>query len=1429
MSSFKDKKAALLHKIQRQKERQKHQLYSIPTIKLSTSDKKRKASKTFVPTIHTLTKKSKAKDSMREFLAEVNGLNENDFDIPPGGYINPIVLSGYKLYTSTYIKDAISAEGLSGNPDLSEIRNKSEFNWLNLPLYSKIIWVIQGYGSKKDAEWGRKKFTDFIQMTLNSEEDLRKFIDTYLERDIAYEKFITFWNNTAKSGTSKISKEEKEEKELFELPAQNVRLAVTKDEQDRIDDMKQRLAGYEEALVQLQENISTAEDFLSDQTHEHLVEFATPIMSRKTKDELISVILGAEFTPIKREKSKELFGEKWSIFVETGEYMSDEEKLARSIPEFSKEKEKYNDFLKELDVDINNRRAELNELSHQDLVLEATMNKTSPSLVYLLIYDEFHKNSVNLKKKIADLSLEIHNLSLGRYMPRTKAVKNLKYKEGVYRDVLLLHIRKLELETMSVEQLRIRAGILNAMPKYTVSSGVQKVGSIDNLDASGLISLILSIEFPNTNIRAPLPKVNYGEMKSVLETLTDDQIHVLAYANGVSNPEKIGKYRNIEIILRVEFPTYKSKAKKISSLVEGRDVKNWERSKREKELDLMSSAELRNEAVIIGIDIPKGTSDDILKQRILDWEEHMAKLIPKEDAEKDKLIKKITTLTGANENRYRLWSVEELSQRLQALREENQEYWDELEQERLYNKLVQIIDVKDPKYSDAKTWSLKKLRKELEKISGTEWETYEPLIENTEFTSCIEKYKSYDWIEGKVTGVWLSSVDGTIPSLEYVSDEIGISEDGHRWYLANKKYFALQCNKYKNKRVQKGRVFKCYTQSGKPVKFLVGYTVIGYHYTNKKYNARTRMVKTDDGRTVQRTFIIQNKALFNQEKQYDRRSQRTETETINDILNSTVTERTSDIVRNIISRALLDIAPMKKDYGVVHFNEKEKQNWEQQGGKITLGKSIDSNTPYMQILMNTLRDNPEQTNRELFTRAANIVVYLGMPEAKTFIRNVEKEYYLPEILATLSPTEKFPEVYQDPKISGKFLEDITASIDNKIYKFVYNLGYTEYKNIDPTARVYTKPGSIDYSRSIKTNKRISACENKNNVDGIPETEIVYYKDGDKIYCFSVDELYERIIISNNITNPETNKEFDIAFVKRFGQLYNKRLSEDGLLNKYFQKKYGFDMREMVEEKEIQDTMRHDIAINATEFWEKVGSDIAELEDQLSNEEPQEGDLIDENREEERREVEVEEGVRESVDIDKDDACVYCKKHLSDDSIKSLIMHNDESRIIKFCSFKCFENKNDWNKYKIKKAKKAKKAKKKLAKIYKAKKPKESKESKDDTKPVKLSREEIKKRRKIIKQKIKDGVAAFDKVAFPLMSKAELRELAKEKGIQVPGNLSKMGTASYLYKKLHPKSTTGVLKEKTAAKEMTKIETRRDKKKRKKKAKAKEAKEAKKSK
>ena len=65
--STNNKFTALREKLKRQKEKQKQKVFTIPKIKLTSQDKRRKAQKSFIPTTQTIQKKSEQEDKMREF------------------------------------------------------------------------------------------------------------------------------------------------------------------------------------------------------------------------------------------------------------------------------------------------------------------------------------------------------------------------------------------------------------------------------------------------------------------------------------------------------------------------------------------------------------------------------------------------------------------------------------------------------------------------------------------------------------------------------------------------------------------------------------------------------------------------------------------------------------------------------------------------------------------------------------------------------------------------------------------------------------------------------------------------------------------------------------------------------------------------------------------------------------------------------------------------------------------------------------------------------------------------------------------------------------------------------------------------------------------------------------------------------------------
>ena len=474
---------------------------------------------------------------------------------------------------------------------------------------------------------------------------------------------------------------------------------------------------------------------------------------------------------------------------------------------------------------------------------------------------------------------------------------------------------------------------------------------------------------------------------------------------------------------------------------------------------------------------------------------------------------------------------------------------------------------------------------------------------------------------------------------------------------------------------------------------------------------------------------------------------------IKDILNDMVSEETVKLMSETLSKEFLKIAPMISDYGT----------------------RLEYNTVYINSLINELK-NDTHLNREFFKRVANVIVYLKIPQAKLFQNNIKKEYYLPEILAHLSDYEKLPEIFEDPIVPNEMIEKTSKTISDNIDRLVEQFAENVYlrRNLYKS-KSYFPLEYINYN--IKTRNRLSACENKNRVEGVKEDEIVYYKDDidNKIYCFSLNELLKQFL-DNNITNPETQRDFNTPFVIRFLELYNNKLHES-----------GFTVKEKIQIQE-EKKYRPDII---PDLWSVIGLNIKELEDELTNEKIEiKEDKEGEEEREEKRDKDVVDGIRESVDIAEKNACEYCKTHLTDDSLKTIVHHNEESKIIQFCSIKCFEDKNDgWEKYKKKVQRKKEKTEEKI--ILKPR--LEALEKIKNIDKI-LTKEEI---TKILKKQYNNNIISFlsrqpfkidnDPKKFTiknLSAKKELKELrkyAKEKNILLPKGLNKKELVKYIFK------------------------------------------------
>lgn len=1376
--------------------------------------------KTTVKTTALILKLSKPEKKMREFFQSLLDLTDNDIEsnieLENGIKVpeDPLVYSGFEEFviSEVYPDDKKRPQWIKDffnnlvNKD-EKLAKKYSREWNTQSTTWKKGWIMRAYGSEKDAEFGRNSFIQTLHSTLGRM-SLFKFINDYLKSDTKYSEFFPVWMANTGHGA-------------------------------KVKEMHQK-----QAKIDMRQN---------DDRFQH--------------------------EPISKE---------------------DEEEINRLNSEIDVLKQKLN----QVQTEIEDRKENLNSINRSvitDIVLDKKLSASPESesrdkLIELIIENEFSDSENNLETQISNITFKKDQLSSGKLIQNKKQPTILSDNEKTFLSLFRKNRRLQELSTWPHNRLVLFAGSQHSIKKPQLINKIQLIQLILDKEFPGVVNntnikksrrmLILSelpreallrltqIKYPekydnNTIIEKMVEKefpksdelsLDKEEYRNFLRELNNEELIDVGLEIGMQTPWNASVNTIREAILRRKFSSESQQSKLLTRLDKPVD---FNRYSRQLSLEKLSREELIKTAYPLGWNISTNIPDNHLIENILIKEEEKAHYISDEQQDKMKMIRRLSKITGIPENRYKLWTHESVKQRLEAMEEEE---WPELEREQLLAKLGEMVDINN-KDKDYKSWDNWQLVKELEKIGGPNWEEYQPLVENYEFTDCMSHYLLYKWIDGDITAVWLANPDGGNVNKKYISDET-IFEDGREWYRANKKFFALQCNQFKNLRKQTGNVLTCVDQSGKKIDLIVGFTMTNY---NGKYKPIKKMVSNDQGQfntdikqlkkqlqelqpklekkedklksydkntliskvtkknlsqdphlkskdeliqlllqyefghqkdTIEteishltlfrRIFLIQNEEIFQDEIRFLRQSNRSSYTLTQDLLDNTVNEEIINMAKRSLSEHLLEIAPAKIDYGVVTIINREDSVGKSQS------KQLDYNTPYIQIVIRNWLTGAEQTTRDFLTRLAELLVYLKIPQSVIFHNRINNEYYLPDILATLSPTEKFPEVFEDPTASEDFKEGISSMISNNINIIVNKFGEMLYYKSDPTRRVSTTPAAITFAKTIKTKRRISACANKDRVNGVPSEKIIYYKEDSVLYCFSMDDLITQFTLFGDYDNPETGKTFDKSFVERFEQLYGEKDElKNGFMTDYFSKKYGFPIKQDVKKTDIISKKSPHIG----GLIDIIKKDITELENELTNEIPDEGEEIDEKRETERRNVD------EDTLVPQEDACDYCKKHLSNDNIKTLIRHGDESRIIKFCTFKCFEKKDDWAKFKHKKHKKAQKKELKLKRkvdehvksniIEHSKKPKE-------TTPVKLSdlsKKEIKIRQKKHGKKATEGMIEFDRMALPLLTITELRQIANEKGFQIPKGLSKEKTASFIFKESYPGITMRLLPTDKAKKEM----------------------------
>jgi hypothetical protein len=341
---------------------------------------------------------------------------------------------------------------------------------------------------------------------------------------------------------------------------------------------------------------------------------------------------------------------------------------------------------------------------------------------------------------------------------------------------------------------------------------------------------------------------------------------------------------------------------------------------------------------------------------------------------------------------------------------------------------------------------------------------------------------------------WLKNIDFTIitPALgdslqeinDYIQKDISYSFKGLKWYRVKKSFHNLMCRSFRTRDEDSNSIIA--TINGKKVRMQIAYV------------------------TKDQDFIIQDEDIFKLEKEYIKNLKMYPHDKVSLFLKSKVDESTQKFAKNRLSEILSIVAPEVEEYK-------------------------DPDGQYITRAIEKIMEN-SVINKDLLTRIAEIGIYLKDNNG-IFFKRIKHEYYIPEILVTLTREEKLPEVFDDP--TEKNIVSINNIIDNQVNNYVQTLADSIYQRNNSTERVPMRP----YAQipKYKVNKWKSACDE--DLEGVPDEHIVYYKEDGKVYCLLISNIYEQLNSERGIAiNPRTKKPLDEDFVERFKQLYDSKFN-----------------------------------------------------------------------------------------------------------------------------------------------------------------------------------------------------------------------------------------------------------------------------------------------
>ena len=603
-------------------------------------------------------------------------------------------------------------------------------------------------------------------------------------------------------------------------------------------------------------------------------------------------------------------------------------------------------------------------------------------------------------------------------------------------------------------------------------------------------------------------------------------------------------------------------------------------------------------------------------------------------------------LQGKQEREDEIERLQKIERDLFGSNTEEREITESIPVQHLRTKPIEIDESGDPQKGSSRLSILNK-RSEVKspKYKFSPWKN----------TACVKLYKDVPWIDKKIEAIYISTDTEVPDSWEdsyispYVHDEDTMEYDGQAWYLVNNKYYDLQCNVHSHNRSQKGDILTVYNNSNESLKIRIAY-------------------KTDVD------IIIQDAALFQKELVYLKQRGKNRDEKIRDILKEPVTEQAKQIGINIMAAALNKIAPNIVDY---HVDGEYVQKAVDAIQATTIGefaKQLGDLIVYLDLDLRTrVQSGTKVIIRDIFDW--DLLKTVQTPHfvkqyknenksANIFINRIKGEYYLPDILINLSPGEKLPEVFNDPNSTEQ--KRVLEYTEKLVEMFMFMFGNELY--------LFRFPGEkykVVYSKShlkLKMDPWKAVCVNAKDVEDLPDMDVVYYNDGENIYCLIIKELIERFREGDH-TNPITNDHLSEAFILRFNQLYNPKIIIEEQLPDEPKEEQQLPKSSNILAPGLMKKVK--ISIDLLQAQQEVSSDFQ------SNAPYSDSESIASDTGSFTPEEIVDTGVDENCT--RCTQCTHCGKKLGKTRLDSMKYKNQKPTQVSFCDFNCFENHEDWPK------------------------------------------------------------------------------------------------------------------------------------------------------